>query len=307
MSILLTGASGFIGTNLYKKREEEFLCVVRKQREHHFTNYFEIDSVHSTTNWQGAFDGVDCVIHLAGLAHSPDYSDEEYFEVNNLGCLHLAHEAVKAGVKRFVFVSSIGVNGTITHGKPFDEGGKLLPHNAYAESKCRAEQALDVLSKASGLEVVIIRPTLVYGADAPGNFASLKKIISKTPFLPFGLVNNRRCFISVDNLCDFINTCATHPKAVNETFLISDGTPVSLKEFTNAMAKGMGTTLIQLPVPVWCMRLVAKLLGKTNLANQLLSDLDVDCSKAKKLLNWDVPENMLHAMNKLNRKERKGL
>lgn len=302
MTILLTGATGFIGKAIYATNKNSFRCVVRNANQYILNDVFEVDGIHSTTNWDSAFQGdVNSVIHLAGLAHSASYTDEEFFEVNTEGTIHLASEAAKAGVKRFVFVSSIGVNGTNTFGKAFDENEIPKPHNGYAKSKLRAEQGLQMIAKETGLEVVIIRPTLVYGANAPGNFGSLTKLIKKLPFLPFGSCANKRSFISVTNLSDFIYTCTIHPKAAGETFLISDGKPISTKDFTNAIAKGLCTSLVQLPIPITLMKRAAKLLGKSHQANQLIGELEVDSSKANRLLGWTPPETMAQAMDKLNK------
>ncbi|EAS44615.1 UDP-glucose 4-epimerase [Photobacterium profundum] len=302
MTILLTGATGFIGKAIYETNENGFRCVVRNASQYTLNDVFKVDGIHSTTNWNAAFQGgVDSVIHLAGLAHNASYTDEEFFDVNTEGTIHLASEAAKAGVKRFVFVSSIGVNGANTFGNAFDENETPKPHNSYAESKLRAEQGLQKIAKETGLEVVIIRPTLVYGANAPGNVGSLTKLIKKVPFLPFGLCKNKRSFVSVTNLASFIYTCVIHPKAAGETFLISDGESISTKAFTSAIAKGLGTSLVQLPVPITLMKLAAKVLGKSHQANQLIGDLEVDPSKASRLLGWTPPETMAQAMDKLNK------
>lgn len=295
--ILISGHSGFIGRNLFTRSSCSY--VVRKGSQHNFKKYFEIDSLGPCTDWQGAFENIDCVIHLAGLAHNKQSSNSDFFEVNTKGSLHFATEASKHGVTRFIFISSIGVNGRYTKGKGFDESDIPKPHDSYASSKWEAEKGLLKIAEQSGMEVVIIRPSLVYGANAPGNFGLVTKLVKIMPILPFGLVNNARSFISVNNLCDFINTCVSHPKAANQTFVISDGGTVSVKFFTSAIATGLGKTLIQLPVPVKLMAFAAKLFGVSNLSNQLFEDLRVDSSKAGALLGWTPPESMSEAMSKL--------
>ncbi len=299
MTVLLTGATGFIGQEIYHSQIKDYRCVVRNGSHHAFDDFFEIDGLDSKTNWDNAFQGINVIIHLAGLAHSDEFTNEDFFEVNTQGTLRLASEAVKYGVKRFVFISTIGVINTSTGVSPINEIDTPTPCTGYAESKYKAELGLLKIAKKTGLEVVIVRPTLVYGANAPGNFKRLIKLVCKLPFLPFGLVNNKRSFISVGNLADFIHTCTIHPKAKGETFVISDGPVVSIKGFTNSMANGLRTSIIQLPIPVFLMNYVAKILGKSKLANQLFANLEVNSSKAFSLLDWIPPESMQSAMKKL--------
>lgn len=301
MTILLTGATGFIGKVLtFNTNDEKLKCVVRYGETHSFDDYYRIDSIHSRTDWSGAFkDNVESVLHLAGLAHSSAFTDEEYFEVNTQGTLHLAEEAVKAGVKRFVFVSSIGVNGTRTKGVPYDETSLPSPHNSYAQSKYLAERGLWALSEKSGLEVVIVRPTLVYGLSAPGNFGMLTKLVNRLPVLPFGFATNRRNFIAVQNLSDLLLTCATHPDAAGHTFLASDAETVSIKDFTNAIAKGLGKKVVQLPIPICLIRFFGRLAGKSAIVEQLFGNLEVDSSNIKQVLGWTPPLTMEQALASL--------
>tara|TARA_R110001583_G_scaffold41506_2_gene132023 strand:- start:53 stop:967 length:915 start_codon:yes stop_codon:yes gene_type:complete len=300
MKMLLTGATGFVGRNLESIYSELFRCVIRNGESHSFEDAYLIDSLNRYTKWDGTFDNCESVIHLAGLAHSNNYSKEDYQSVNVDGTLHLAAEAVKAGVKRFVFVSSIGVNGTSTKLIPFMINSEPNPHNAYAQSKYDAEVGLHKIAEESGLEVVIVRPTLVYGTNAPGNFGSLSKLVQQLPFLPFGLTDNKRDFIAVQNLVDLLITCAKHPKAAGHTFLASDGESVSIKTFTDAIAKGLNTPLIQIPVPTILMQLTARMVGKTAMIEQLLGNLEVDSSNAKDVLGWTPPYTMEQAMTSLS-------
>ncbi|MPY01382.1 NAD-dependent epimerase/dehydratase family protein, partial [Salinivibrio sp. VYel4] len=265
-----------------------------------FSDKYTVDSIDGNTDWSGAFDGMDIVIHLAGLAHVLNNKDkgslDEYREVNTCGTINLARQAAKSGVKRFIFVSSIGVNGPLTIDSPFTSDMKAKPHNLYAQSKYEAEIGLKRIAEKKGLELVIIRPTLVYGPNAPGNFGMLSKLVKKLPFLPFGLANNRRDFISVQNLADLLFTCATHPKAAGHTFLASDSETVSIKQFTNAIAKGLGKKTFQLPVPVALMRLAGKLVGKSDMIEQLYGNLEVDSSNIKEVLGWTPPYTMDQSM-----------
>ncbi|RZP92732.1 NAD-dependent epimerase/dehydratase family protein [Vibrio vulnificus] len=295
MKILMTGSTGFIG-NYLASLEIIDRYVVRIGEKHNFQSCFAIDSLNAETNWDGAFEGIEVVIHLAGLAHSNRFSEQDYEKVNVAGTLRLACEASKQGVRRFVFVSSIGVNGTYTSNEPFSVNSSVNPHNEYAQSKYNAELGLKKIAEESGLEVVIVRPTLVYGPDAPGNFGMLTKLIKRLPLLPFGLATNRRDFISVQNLADLLVTCATHPNAAGHTFLASDSETVSTKEFTNAIAKGLDKKIFQLPVPVTLMRLAGKLIGKLAMIEQLYGNLEVDSSNIKEVLGWTPPFTMEQSM-----------
>ncbi|MUK65305.1 NAD-dependent epimerase/dehydratase family protein [Aliivibrio fischeri] len=295
--ILLTGATGFIGHYVSQKKLQIKYAV--RDNDASLTNSFVIKALDSKTNWQGAFNQIDSIIHLAGLAHSHRFTCDDYQSVNVDGTLHLAREAAIAGVKRFVFVSSIGVNGTATQQVPFSVDSEPAPHNAYAQSKYDAEIGLKKIADETGLEIVIVRPTLVYGPAAPGNFGALTRLVNKVPVLPFGLVSNKRDFISVQNLADLLVTCVNHPNAAGHTFLASDGKAVSIKDFSNAIAKGLNKQLIQLPVPVWCMRLAGKLLGKSIMVEQLVGDLEVDSSNAQEVLGWLPPYTMQESMHSL--------
>ncbi|MEM6231178.1 NAD-dependent epimerase/dehydratase family protein [Shewanella scandinavica] len=298
MSILLTGASGFIGKQLIQSPLVSKLVV--RDRSFHVENksVFFLDGLSENTNWQAAFSDCDVkrIIHLGGLAHSNFFSQEEYQSVNVDATLHLANEAVKAGVKRFVFVSSIGVNGASTINKPYAFNSNPNPHNHYTRSKYDAEVGLLNIAHETGLEVVIIRPTLVYGPNAPGNFGALINLVKNSPFLPFGLSTNKRDFIAVQNLADLLVTCATHPNAAGHTFLASDMETVSIKQFTNAIADGLGKKVLQLPIPISLMRLVGKLMGKSTIIEQLYGNLQVDSSNLKEVLDWTPPYTMQQAM-----------
>lgn len=217
MNVLLTGSTGFVGRHLVAKHGI-FKHVVRTNDVNFLSSVYIVESINAKTNWSNAFEGVDVVIHLAGLAHSEHHSTLHYQDVNVDGTLKLASEARKAGVQRFVFVSSIGVNGISTQSDPFSIKFAPAPHNDYARSKYEAELGLKKIAKETGLEVVIVRPTLVYGPNAPGNFGMLTKLVRKLPVLPFGLANNRRDFISVQNLADLLITCARRPEAAGHTF-----------------------------------------------------------------------------------------
>lgn len=307
MRILLTGCSGFVGSQFCGDDNIKRI-VVRDGDDckHWKCERYNIDTISGQTDWSGAFEDIDIVIHLAALAHSQTFTKNDYKQVNVDGVLHLAKQAVSAGVKRFVFVSSIGVHGPETFDAPLTTNSLLMPANDYTRSKLNAEIGLKQLSQDTGLEVVIVRPTLVYGVNAPGNFGLLTKLISRIPLLPFYTVNNKRDFISVENLKDLLKCCALHPCAKNNTFLASEGYTVSIKEFTNAIAKGLGKKVYHLPIPVSLMRLAGKLLGKSVVVEQLVSNLQVDSSDLKKLLGWTPPYTMEESMALLKEQSKEG-
>lgn len=294
-NILLTGATGFIGRQ-FIRQVGVARSVIRGQESLSDQNCFIIDELNGNTCWQGAFDDIDVVIHLAGLAHSTSHTKDDFQRVNVEGTITLAKQAVEAGVRRFVFISSIGVNGQSTQKQPFSPACMPFPHNDYAMSKYEAEKALTELGASSSMEIVIVRPTLVYGPNAPGNFSTLSKLVQYLPLIPFGLVNNKRHFISVQNLCDLLLHCTTVPQAAGQVFLAAEKECISTKEFTNAIAKGLGKQVWQLPLPVFLMKLAATLIGKPSLAEQLFGNLEVDTSNIETMLNWKASYTLEQSM-----------
>ncbi|MGI2201443.1 NAD-dependent epimerase/dehydratase family protein [Shewanella baltica] len=293
MKILLSGASGFIGQSLLKL-DKNSLIYRRINRRNNLSEYnsFFVDNIDKETVWDGAFDNIDCIIHLAGIAHNKSCDKAEIFNTNTYGTIRLAQKAAEAGVKRFVFVSTAAIGDQ----KSFNK----VKVSFQTQSKYDAELGLKQLAGKVGLEVVIVRPTLVYGANAPGNFGLLTKLVNKLPLLPFGFSVNKRDFIAVQNLADLLITCANHPDAAGHTFLASDGKAVSIKEFTNEIAKGLNKKLIQLPIPVRLMYLAARLVGKSDMAEQLLGNLQVDSANTHEVLGWVPPYTMEQAMSSLS-------
>lgn len=305
MTILLTGCSGFIG--------QQFMgddCIRRivtrtgNDVEGWTCSKFFIESLDDKTNWSGAFEGIDVVIHLAGLAHGRNYTKEAYEKVNVSGSLHLAREAALAGVKRFVFVSTIGVHGSNSVNTALTASSPLSPENEYTRSKLAAEVGLKKISHETEMELVIIRPTLVYGATAPGNFKLLTDLVRLMPVLPFGGIHNKRDFISVENLKDLLKCCAFHNNAKGEVFLACEGETVSIGEFTNRMAFGLGKSIFQLPIPSVLFSLLGRITGKSIMIDQLIGDLQVDNSSLRKKLGWVPPQSMHEAMSQINRELR---
>jgi len=303
MKILITGSSGFIGNFLTSRLKRKYTVIghgIESNSGSHKSDFFEIN-INSHSDWHECLQNVNTIIHLAAVAHNNSNDPDYINEVNVKGTINLAKQAAESGVKRFVFISSIGVLGNSTeHGKVFNESSVVSAHSQYAQSKLDAENALLKIAEETGLEVVIIRPVLVYGVGAPGNFGKLVNLVKKVPMLPFALCDNKRSFISVDNLADFIATCVEHPKAKNEIFCISDGVDVSIKEFTSGIAKGLNKSLLQLPVPNFVFKLLGSLTGKQDQIDQLVGDLQVDSSKSRELLGWTPPFTMAETLKKLS-------
>ena len=305
MTILLTGATGFIGKFVSTTLNSQCRHVVRKSYKGTFSNEFVIDDIDPVICWDGAFTNCEVVIHLAGLAHSNSATAQDYQSVNVDATLNLAKQAATSGIKRFVFVSSIGVNGPFTFDQPFTNKDIPNPHNVYAKSKLNAEIGLKQIASDTGMELVIVRPTLVYGPSAPGNFASLCKLVKYLPLLPFGATQNKRNFISVHNLADLLIVCAKHPNAAGHVFLASDSNTISTKEFTNAIAVGLNKKILQIPISLSLVRLVAKIIGKSALFEQLFGNLEVDSSNLKEILEWSPPYTMHESMALLNQDNNK--
>ena len=296
--VLVTGASGFVGRAVCSQLvESDFIVIaaMRNRIEHSVSvNPVVTGEITITTDWGRALIGVDAVVHLAARVHVMHDTETEplkAFRAFNVDCtLNLARQAAAAGLKRFVFVSSIGVNGSHTaSGTPFCEKVQNNPHNAYALSKLEAEEGLIQIAAETGLEVVIIRPPLVYGRNAPGNFGSLMRAVKRGWPLPLGSVHNQRSLVALDNLVDFIVTCITHPQAANQTFLVSDGQDLSSAELVRGMAKAARVPARLLPVPVWALQAGATLLGKGDAVQSLCGNLQIDISKARSLLGWVPP------------------
>jgi len=324
MVLFLTGATGFVGSALLRRfiDGQNDLGVLVRDRSARLPNNVDLvlgdlsilssveDSstrLEMTENLGAVLEGVDVVVHAAARAHV--MKDEsvnplvEYRKVNRDATLALARLAAKSGVKRFVFVSSIKVNGESTRpGNFFSPNDSFVPTDPYGLSKYEAEQGVLKIAEETGMEVVIIRPPLVYGANAPGNFGSLVKWVKKGVPLPLGAVHNLRSLVALDNLVDFIVLCADRersPKAANEIFLISDGVDVSTSDLLRKVAHAQGVKSRLVPVPVSLMTFVAKILGKGAVADRLFGNLQVDSSKAQELLGWQPVVTMDDALEKM--------
>ncbi|WP_373976010.1 SDR family oxidoreductase [Chitinibacter sp. SCUT-21] len=303
--ILITGANGFIGRALCSRllQQKTFFRAVTRRGEGGGGAVGDIDE---TTDWSDALADVAVVVHTAARVHIMNDASldplAEFRKVNVDGTLNLARQAVAAGVRRFVFISSIKVNGEGTKlGQPFRADDIAAPLDPYGISKSEAEQGLLQLANDTGLEVVIIRPPLVYGPGVKANFASMMKWLCKGVPLPLGAVQNKRSLVALDNLVDLIWTCVQHPAAANQIFLASDGEDLSTTELLQRMAKASGVASRLIPVPMWMLQTGAALLGKSDMAQRLCGSLQVDISKARELLGWQPPVSVDEALLKTAR------
>ncbi|PSU68051.1 UDP-glucose 4-epimerase [Photobacterium phosphoreum] len=294
--ILITGATGFLGSNILGKLDSDKVkLLIRNKSSFLVNNKCYEGIIDSTTIYTEALQNVNCIIHCAARVHVMKDASinpiEKYREVNTTGTLNLARQAVEAGVKRFIFISSIKVNGEDTQiGSPFKATDKPNPQDPYGQSKAEAEEQLLALAKETGLEVVIIRPTLVYGAGVKANFASLMKLVAKGLPLPFGsITTNRRSLVSVYNLVDLIKTCIDHPNAANQVFLVSDDHDLSTADMVRQMGRALSKPTKLIPIPVFCYSLAGKITGKQDMVSRLIGSLQVDISATKKQLNWVPP------------------
>jgi nucleoside-diphosphate-sugar epimerase len=298
-TVLVTGATGFVGRALCAQLHYQGWGVrasVRRLNSLGNTDASEVmvGDLDGDTDWSVAVAGASAVVHLAARVHvMNDQASNpliEFRRVNVLGTLRLARQAAQAGAKRFVYISSIKALGEVTQpGEPYTEVSPTQPSDAYGISKQEAEQGLRELAAQTGLEVVIIRPPLVYGSGVKANFAALMRAIQRGLPLPLGSVHNARSLVGIDNLVDFIATCLLHPEAANQTFMVSDGKDLSTTGLIRAMAQAADVSPRLLPVPVWALRAAASLLGKREGVKRLCGNLQVDITKARTVLHWTPP------------------
>ena len=297
--ILVTGASGFVGGALCASLVNHSplrISVRDKSKTELFANVgiFEA-SISPDQSWTSALSGVSVVVHCAARVHvmSEEAADPlfEFRRVNVDGTLNLARQASKAGVRRFVFISSIKVNGECTDsGYPFTADQIPVPSDPYGVSKYEAEMGLRALSEETGMEVVIIRSPLVYGPGVKANFLSMMNWLRRGIPLPLGgITKNRRSFVFLDNLVDLINVCISHPAAANQTFLVSDGEDLSTAGLLDHMALALGRPSKLITVPTALITLGAKLIGRSDISQRLCGSLRVDIKKTKDLLGWSPP------------------
>lgn len=309
--IAVTGATGVIGSYLVQTLVPE-ICVRAITRRENIVfsqargngTTWPVGHINSSTDWLTALTGIDCIIHCAARAHIMNEAEADplavYREVNTYGTRRLAEQAVVAGVKRLVFLSSIGVNGIHTNCRgPFSFSDAPSPKEDYAISKWEAEHALWDVSAKTGLEVVVVRPPLVYGPGVKGNLARLLRLLRAGVPLPLGAVENKRSLIGLDNLVDLLIRCVDHPAAAGQTFLVSDGEDLSTPDLLRHMAAAMGRPARLVPVPVPLLRLAGSALGKRAEIDRLVGSLQIDSSHTRQVLGWTPPVSVEEGIRRM--------
>ncbi|MDA7656718.1 SDR family oxidoreductase [bacterium] len=333
MKVLVTGPSGFVGRKVCQRLLADEINVRGAWRKTSpLADGCESDvvgDINGTTDWSNALTGIDAVVHLAARVHVMDDTAADpmaaFREVNVDGTVRLAEEAAKAGVKRFLFISSIKVNGEATlqssdrrsedgsqtsevrskrrrtenqelstenSSAAFCERDQPDPQDPYGQSKYEAEVALRKIEASTGMEVVVLRPPLLYGPGVKANFLKLIQLVDKGIPFPFGGIKNKRSLLSLTNFSDIISKCVTDPRAGGQTFTVCDGDDVSSGELVERLAKALGKAPRLVPVPEWLMKLAGKLTGKSAQVQRLCNSLQVDLSHARKILDWKPPLTM---------------
>lgn len=306
MNILITGVSGFVGQALaiesirrgfHVKGATRYSGQIQSGVELH-----KIDAINGETDWMSALKDVSVVIHLAARVHvMRDAAIDpliKFREVNTAGTERLARAAAASGVRRLIYVSTIKVNGELTAcSTTFSEADAPSPKDAYGVSKCEAEEILHQVAKETGLEVVVIRPPLIYGPGVKGNFRQMLKFLASGIPLPLASVHNLRSLIYLDNFVDALIVCATHPLAAGETYLISDGEDISTPDLLCQLSASMGNSARLVPCPIALVKLAGRLAGKEEQIERLLGSLQIDSSKIRQQLNWTPPFSLQQGLN----------
>lgn len=299
ISVLVTGANGFVGSALVPElilQGYDVKQLVRTKNSYAKSNIktFFIDSIDNNVDFKKPLAGVDVVIHLAARVHvmREIYSNSlnEYRRINVDATLNLARQAASFGIKRFIFVSSVKVNGELTEkNSQFTADDTPNPANAYSISKMEAETALIMLSKETDMDLVILRPPLIYGPGVKANFLSMMQLLYKNPPLPFGNVKNNRSLVYIYNLVDLILKVIEHPKAPGQIFLVSDVQDISTATLHRSTSFFLGKNIKLFPVPIFVLKVIFFLTGKKSIFQKLVASLSLDISKTKQLLNWSAP------------------
>jgi nucleoside-diphosphate-sugar epimerase len=307
LCVLITGATGFVGRRLTEYLLSQYPDIhlrlaVRKPIGNDPINlvsrpqvhYEVVGDINPQTDWSDALNGVDVVIHLAARVHvMQDHASDplqEYRQANTASSIHLAQAAAKAGVKRFIYLSSIKVNGEATNsGRPFSEDSLPAPMDPYGVSKWEAELGIEKICLQTGMEFVVIRPPLIYGPGVSANFKKLMQLVAKGLPLPLGAIHNQRSMLALDNLISFIDVAISHPEAANQRFLLSDGQDLSTTQLLKLLAKGLQRDVWLLPIPSALLNIAAKVVGQSAASERLLGSLQIDSSKARQLLQWNPP------------------
>ena len=301
-AILLTGASGFVGQGILKQALQQaatITCVSRKKMTRitgtaGVMHNIVMPELTPGTDWSASLSGIDTVIHCAARVHVMQETSADplalFRQMNVDATINLARQAAQAGIRQFIFISSVKVNGEQTApGQPFTEDSLAKPEDAYGISKHEAELALLELGRNTGMAITIIRPPLVYGAGVRANFLSMLQSVKRGLPLPLGSIKNKRSFVFLDNLASLVLCCLNNPKAYNQLFLVSDGNDLSTTELLRACATALGVPSRLMPFPSSLLTLLATLAGKKSIADRLCQSLQVDIGKTKRLLNWTPP------------------
>ncbi|MCR6477494.1 NAD-dependent epimerase/dehydratase family protein [Variovorax sp. ZS18.2.2] len=307
MKCMMTGGSGFIGRSLYpqlKSLGHRVRCGLRHASTPagmHSADFVDVGSIDAFTDWGRVLFDAEVVVHLAARAHVIRERNldplSEFRTVNVQGTLNLARQAADSGVCRFVFISSIGVNGSESV-RPFTEVDVPAPQEPYAVSKMEAETGLFEIGKKTGMEVVVIRPPLVYGAGAPGNFGRLIKAVKSGIPLPFGAVHNQRTLVGIDNLTSLIACCIEHPSAANQVFLAGDAEDISTSDLLRLVGESLNRRARLIPVPVALMEAIGSAVGRRATVRKICGSLQIDISKAREVLGWEPPLSAVEGLKR---------
>lgn len=304
MKVLVTGGTGFLGATLVNTLRAAGHQVISTTRREENTEQgmYNLGDISAQTDWSTILQGCDTVIHTAGRAHilNDDAKDAltEFRRVNHDATMKLANDAANCGIKHFIFISSIGVNGNSTSGMPFSELTPAKPTSDYAISKLEAEESLLKTFSGSAMAITIVRPALICGPNAPGNIQRLLKLVSRNLPLPFKSVKNKRALVSLDNVVSFVSECVTNEKAKNQLYLLADQEHPSTGEMIKAFSTGMGMKGRMVYFPKSILKVLLSVLGKKNIYDQLIGDLEVDSKKSREQLQWTPPVTLQETMVK---------
>lgn len=305
-TILVTGANGFVGRALCEELVRlgisvKAICRESKNFDLAGCVVIQIPSIDAETDWTASLNKVNTIIHLAARVHvMNDHATnplEEFLKVNFEGTESLARQAARAGIKRFIYMSSIKVNGEYTiEGGPFSETCAPNPQDYYAISKLKAEQALLAIGEKTGMEVVIVRPPLIYGPGVKANFLNLIKLVDKSLPLPLGDIHNSRSMVYVGNVVSALIACATHRKAANQIYLISDGEDISTPQLIAKISTVLNSRNRTFYFPISLIYFAATLFGKRAAIQRLTQSLIIDSAKIRKELGWQPPFTLIDGL-----------